>query len=96
MTYLKTTMSTDITATRLEGSHFKVEVQSEEPHFYGFFEIELVENFEKGSQHNSDSYDRFVDWSTMSIPEQIFFEGEKDLFVKWVEENKIELESKIK
>jgi hypothetical protein len=89
-------MNQDITATRLEGSIFKVEVQSEEPHFYGFFEIDLIENYEKGSEHNSDSYNRHVDWTTFYIPDQIFYDGEKELFEKWVTENKEKLEDKIR
>lgn len=89
-------MLVDVCSQRVDGSTFKVEVQSDEPHFYGYFEIDVFENYEKGSEHNSDSYDRHVDWTTFYIPNQVFFEGEKELFEKWVNENKIELEDKIR
>ena len=90
-------MSVDIYSERKdETTCFKVEVQSDEPHFYGYFEIDVFENYEKGSEHNSDSYDRHVDWTTFYIPNPVFFEGEKELFEKWVNENKIELEDKIR
>ena len=90
-------MNQDIYAKRKnETSCFKVEVQSEEPHFYGYFEIDVFENYEKGSEHNSDSYDRNVDWTTFYIPEQIFFDGEKELFENWVLTHKLEIENYIR
>ena len=90
-------MPVDIYSERKdETTCFKVEVQSDEPHFYGYFEIDVFENYEKGSENNSDSYDRHVDWTTFFIPEQIFYEGEKELFEKWVMSHKEEIEDKIR